>query len=491
VGRDEESAEAWSRAHLAYLGRGDRPGAARCAFWIGMTLIQRRGDMARGAGWLGRAQSVLEDWPQDCVERGFLLMPMAIQAMEGGDPEAGLAAFEQGAAIAEQFGDADLMVLTQLGRGQALIFLGEPARGVAFMDEVMVAVTTGEVSPIVMGIAYCAVIDACRQIFDLRRAHEWTDVLSRWCEGHPDLVPFRGQCLVHRAEIMQLHGAWTAAVSEAHRARELLAGEPAMGAAFYREAELHRLRGEFDAAEVAYGEATTWGASPQPGLALLRLAQGKVDLAESSIRLALDEASDAGSRATVLPAFAEILLAAGDVTGARQGADELSRIAGELGPFLQATSRFVRAAVLLAEDDPPAALAELRAAWAGWAELDVPYEAARVRALAAVACSRLGDTDTATMEIQAARKIFEQLGAVPDLAKTEDLLRPPAPAGGLTGREVQILALVAEGKTNRAIATELFISEKTVARHVSNIFTKLGLSSRSAATAYAYQHGLV
>jgi DNA-binding NarL/FixJ family response regulator len=493
TGRLEESTEIWGRAHHAHLGRGDVPRAARAAFWLGMGLMDR-GEMARGGGWLARGKRLMEESNEDCVEQGFLLAPAALMSLFQGDGATAFPIFEQLGAIADRFGDADLMTLSRLGTGQALIMLGRTVEGVPWLDEAMVAVTAGEVSPVVAGIVYCAVIDACQEIFDLRRAQEWTEALSQWIQGQPDLVPFRGQCLVHRAQILQLHGAWPDAVSEAQRACERLTGQPAVGMAFYQQAELHRLRGESASAEESYRQASEWGHSPQPGLALLRQAQGQVEAALTAIRLAVDEAHDRLTRAKLLPSLAEIALAAGDVPAARSAADEFSEIATDLNaPVLHAISAQAGGAVLLAEGEPRAALHALRPAWKAWQELEAPYEAARVRALIGLACRELGDEDTAAMELETARRVLQQLGAKPELARVEKLIRSDARKGegGLTGREVEVLRLVAEGKTNRAIADQLVISEKTVARHVSNIFTKLGLSSRSAATAYAYEHDLV
>jgi DNA-binding CsgD family transcriptional regulator len=264
--------------------------------------------------------------------------------------------------------------------------------------------------------------------------------------------------------------------------------------AFYRLAELHRLRGEFAKAEDAYRQASQSGRDPQPGLAQLRLAQGQLDAAEATIRRAVDEARDRVSRSKLLPAHVEIMLAANDVKAARVAVDELSAIADDLdAPFLQAVSAQASAAVLLVEGDPRAALALLRKARTTWLELEAPYEVARIRVLVGLACRELGDEDTAEMEFDAACMVFQQLGARPDFtgAKAHSRKTSATAAGGLTAREMQVLRLVAAGKTNRSIAAHLFLSEKTVARHVSNIFAKLGLSTRSAATAYAYEHDLV
>jgi DNA-binding CsgD family transcriptional regulator/tetratricopeptide (TPR) repeat protein len=485
-GRDSDASATWARAHHELVQRGDAPGAARCAFWLGMQLMNR-GEMAPAGGWFARAQRLLDE-DDDCVEQGYVLVPAALQRLFGGDAATALPDFVRVAHIAERFADPDLLTLSRLGRGQALVTLGLVAEGVALFDEIMIGVTSGEVDPIVAGIAYCAVIEACHEIFDLRRAREWTAALTAWCDSQRDLIPFRGQCLVHRAEIMQLHGAWPAAMDAAQQACERLASGPAAGRAFYQRAELHRLRGEFPEAEEAYRLASQWGHDPQPGLALLRLASGQVAAAHAALRRVMDEAEDRHTRSRMLPAYVQILLATADVAGARTAAEELDEISTGLGaPFLQATSDYATASVLLAEGEPRAALSRLRPAWATLCELEAPYEAARVRALIASACVALGDEDTAAMELDAARGAFEQLGASSDLVE----IGAAKTRGGLTAREAQVLALVATGKTNREIASTLVISEHTVARHVQNIFTKLGVSTRTAASKFAFEHDLV
>ena len=467
--------------------------AARCAFWLAFGLLNN-GDLARGGGWVDRAQRLLDDAGLECVEQGYLRYPVALRAIFEGDGATAHAAFVAATEIGARFGDVELVTLARVGVGRCLIYMGEVAEGVGLLDEAMVAVSAREVSPIAVGDVYCTVIEACQELFDLRRVHEWTAALSHWCESQPDLVLYRGQCLVHRAEIMLLHGSWPDAMEEAVRACEWLADDAAVGAAFYQRAELHRLRGEFENAEVAYRRANELGREPQPGLALLRLGQGHVGAADAAIRRVFDEAQEPIVRVPVLGAYVEIVLAVGDVAAARVAADELALIAGGLNaPFIGARTETCAGAVLLAEGDPRAALAALRRAWSSWQELGAPYESARVRLLIGLAFRALGDDDGADMELDAARSALQQLDAATELARVEafsGILADVAP-DGLTARELEVLTLVATGRTNRAIADDLFISEKTVARHVSNIFVKLGLSSRSAATAYAYEHDLV
>ena len=375
--------------------------------------------MARDGGWLSRARRLL-DGHEDCVEQGYLLVPVALQSMAEGDAAKACTTFSQAGEIGNRFQDPDLLTLGRLGRGQALIHLGEVSEGVALLDEAMVAVTTGEISPIVAGLAYCAVIEACQEIFDVRRAQEWTTALSSWCDSQPDLVLYRGQCLVHRSELLQMHGDWQVAMDETHRARERLSqptGQAAIGMAFYQQAELHRLWGEFEVADEAYREASQYGRAPMPGLAQLRLAQGQADSAETAIRRALEEAQDRVSRSKLIPAYVEIMLATGDIQAARVAADELEEIAGKLDSlFLNAVCAHATGAVLFHEGLPQAALVPLRRAWRAWSDLQAPYEAARTRVLVGFACRGLGDKDAAEMELNAARRVFQQLGAAPDLA---------------------------------------------------------------------------
>jgi DNA-binding NarL/FixJ family response regulator len=374
---------------------------------------------------------------------------------------------------------------------------GQLADGLRLLDEAMLAAMSRATSPIVPGIVYCGVILACVDTYDVRRAQEWTDVLTRWCKEQRDLVAFTGRCLVHRAEILQLRGAWLEALEEARLASKRLEqgfNRPATAQAFYRQGELNRLRGKLAAAERAYRAASRYGFVPQPGLALLRLRQGRSDAALAAIRRALSETGDRSRRASMLPAAVEVELACGEVPRARDSCAELEGIAGEYASaLLAAAAAHARGAVQIAEGDPAGALASLRDAARGWEELAAPYEAARTRMLLAVACRSLGDDDGATLELEAARESFRELGAEPDLADLDALGEHSGDEAthGLTARELEVLRLVAAGRTNREIAGELVISEHTVARHLQNVFAKLGVGSRTAASAFAYDHGLV
>jgi DNA-binding CsgD family transcriptional regulator len=496
VGEVAASIDALTRAHHRFLEQGDTIRAARCAVWLAFTMFERPALQAQATGWVARARRLFDESAIDCAEHGFLLCAEAFLRVRAGDGPAAGALFGQAVDVGTRFKDRDVLALARHGQGRVLLVQQKTTEGFAILDEVMVSVTCGEVHPIISGVVYCSVLSACHDLFDLRRAKEWTTALTAWCDAHPDML-FRGECLVRRSEMLQLHGAWDEALAEAEQAcARLDARSPARdaGTSPYRAAELYRLRGEFQKAEDLYRRASQAGRNPHPGLALLRLAEGQVESATVAIRHELQERRSPAVRAETLRAAVEILLAAKDVAAARSAAEELARTAAAVNaPFLCASSAEASGAVALADGDAASAIALLRDASTIWRELEAPYEIARVRELTGLAYRQLGDQEGAQLELEAAAETFERLGARPDAARVASLATTPLPepSGPLTGREVEVLRLIAAGKTNRAIATELAISEKTVARHVSNILTKLDLPSRSAATAYAYSRNLV
>jgi DNA-binding NarL/FixJ family response regulator len=493
TGRDETAFELWARAHRDCAQADEVEPAA----WFGLRLAETlgfKGDIGRSAGWVERVRRLLDDAGVDCVELGYLAHASAMcRVFAAGDFAGAHELFVQAGTIGARYRDRELVTLARIGEGRMLVYLGALTEGVTLLDEAMISVEAREISPIAVGDAYCTVIDACTEIFDMSRCRAWTESFSRWCDEHADLVLYRGNCLLHRAQVFHMHGDWSNAVDAARRACERLA-EPinhlTLGGAHYVEGELHRLRGEFDAAEASYRSANEHGCEPQPGLALMRLAQGRTDAAAASIRRVLDEAIDPIPRARVLGAYAEIVLAIGDVAAASAAAEELTTVATELGsPFLQAQAAHAKGAVLLANGRARDALPASRQALRQWTELDARYEAALTRVLIADVCAAVGDTEGAELARSAARTALVALGAAPDVARLDGVCEPGRPEG-LTARELEVLRVLAQGKTNRVIAEKLYISEKTVASHVSHIFTKLGVSSRAAATAYAYDHDL-
>ena len=495
VGRDDEYLGILERAYNAHLNAGQCARAVRCAFWLGFRLLMRS-ETGRATGWLARAQRVLERDARECAEQGYLLLPVVEQHLESGDFETAYAAAADAAAIGERCATRTSIACARHQQGRIRLQQGQVEAGLGLLDETMLAVTAGELSPLVTGLMYCSVIAACQQVYALDRAREWTAALTRWCEGQPDMVAFAGVCQVHRAEIMQLRGTWPEAIEEARRAcaRSQGINQQAAAAALYQQAEVHRLKGEFAAAEEAYRGASQLGLEPQPGLALLRLVQGRSDAAATAIRRVASTTVGRPKRMSLLPAYIEIMLAAGDVEDARNACRELEDIARSFDTGVpDAIAAQACGAVDLAEGNAQAALGSLRRAFEVWQRIEAPYAAARVRVLIGQACRALGDEDGAGLEIDAARSIFERLGATPDVARIDSLMKgaPSGHAHRLTPRELQVLRLIATGETNKAIAGKLSLSEKTIDRHVSNIFAKLDVSSRAAATAFAYQHKLI
>jgi DNA-binding CsgD family transcriptional regulator len=490
---DDEYLSLLERAHRAYLDAGQTPRAVRCAFWIGLGLMTH-GDVGPARGWFGRAERLLAE-QADCVEHGYLVIPAVIEHVVEGDPEAAHDAAAEAAAIAARFDDKDLLALAVHEQGHALVRLGRVKEGLRLMDETMVSVLAGELSPRATGIVYCNTIAFCQSVFEVRRAREWTEHLTRWCEEQPEMVAHTGVCLVHRAEIMELQGAWPDALEEARRAAERfearVAEQRTRGKALSLEGDLQRVQGRLDEAEAAYRAASRCGYEPQPGLALLRLAQGDATGAGSAIRRALDETSRPFHRVPLLAASVDIALRAGDQGAAEEASRELGEIAAaHPSEAIAAMAARAQGELALARGDARGALPPLRDAARAWQALDAPYETARTRALVGEACRALGDEDAAALEFDAARAAFRRLGAALELVELD---RPTRVVDdhGLTARELEVLRRVAAGATNKAIAAELVLSERTVDRHVSNIFAKLRVTSRAAATAYAYEHRLV
>lgn len=493
TGRHREFQQLLERLHRVHVDAGARARAARCTFWLALTLLFR-GEIGQASAWLARGERLVGD--DDCVERGYLLVPVSARQVDEGQAPAGHATASDAVAIGERFGDADLTAAARHLQGHALIQQGEVAAGLRRLDDTMLPVVANELSPIMSGLLYCSVIDLCQQVYAMGRAREWTSAFSRVCEQQPEMLAFRGICLVHRAEILQFEGAWPDALVEACRACENAerAERKPPGAALYRQAEIHRLCGEFEKAEDAYRAASELGCEPQPGLALLRLAQGRVDAACTAIRRLTRATGDRRRRARLLPAHVEIMLAAGDVEEGRRACDELRALAQTFDTdVLRAVVAQADGAIALAEGHPQESLEPLRRAFELWEQLAAPYEAARVRVLIGHACRALGDEDASEWERQAARSAFERLGARSELLR----LNAPIPLAGqpakrpLTSRELDVLRLVADGRTNKEIAGALCLSERTIDRHVSNILCKLDVPSRAAATAYACHHNLL
>jgi DNA-binding CsgD family transcriptional regulator len=496
LGRGDEAIRVLRRAYQAGVDTGTIGAAVRCGFWLHDALVMK-GETAQASAWLARATQLAAGQPE-CAERGYLLVPEAERRYGAADLVAAYETAGQAVTLGVACGDRDLIALATHIQGRCRIRQDRVEDGLGLLDAVMISVTGGEVGPRVASWIYCSVIDACNEVHELRRAREWTTALNRWTDATAQLTgAYAGICRIHRSELLRLSGSWPDAVREAQHASRTLTegfGEMVAGGAFYQLAEVYRLRGDLPDAAEAFRAASRYGWDVQPGLSLLRLSQGRTDAAAASIRRALGEVTGSLDRSQLLPAYVEVMLAADEIEDARQGATELTEVAERYGTTaLYAEAAHARGAVHLHENNPEAALPALRRAWALWRDLDVPYEAARIRIKVGLACRAMRDEDTAVMELDAARHVLQQLGAAPELARIDALVRTrrdAATPAGLTPRELEVLRLVAAGSSNRAIADELFLSERTVARHLSNILAKLRVPSRTAAAAYAFDHGL-
>jgi DNA-binding CsgD family transcriptional regulator len=488
LGLAQDVIASYTEAYRLHVEAGNPRRASYSAFMLAI-YMRLQGEGAQADGWLARSQRQLAE-AEEGPEHGYPLF-LEVAALMGSDLDAATASAKRMQDLGRRFNDETLLALGVLFEGRILVKQARVREGRALLDEAMLAALTDRLQPMWTGAIYCGLLDACHELVDLRRAHEWTEATRRWCEPLPLASLYPGICRVHWAEVLHQRGAWEEAESEAMAACETMAGIDVFVVAdgFYEVGEIRRRRGDLAGAEEAYSRAHEIGRDPQPGLALLRLAQGKIDAAASSIAAAL--AGVTGSqleRAPLLAAQSEIALAAGDLEVAQAAADAVAAT-GETydSPGLQAVGYRCQGAVALAKGQTVAALGALRLAFPIWQELDAPYEAARTRVLLAEAYRGLGDDDASVRECAAARSAFERIGAVADLDALGAGGPPPC---GLTEREVEVLRLVAAGQTNREVAVALFISEKTVARHVSNIFTKLDVNTRGAATAFAFANGI-
>lgn len=493
IGDHDGCIRALQRGYRLEVDGGDTLGAVRFAFWLALVL-NARGEAAVGNGWAARAERLLADHPEDVVERGYLRLHEFFRHLSHGDFAGAAGAADEITAAARRFGDPDLLAQGLVCQGRLMMYSGRVPEGLARLDEAMVGVAAGEVSPIFAGNVYCAMIEGCQEVMDFARASEWTTALTRWCDSQPDLVPYTGQCAVHRGQILRLHGAFGEALEEfegARRRYEATGASAAAGLALSEYGDVLRIRGDLAGAEASYERSTGYGHEAQPGRAQLLLARGRTTAAVAAIRRLLSETGDPVHRSRLLPATVEIMTAAGHHDEAESAASELTGIADSFRcPGLRATAAYSAGLAALSSGDPDRALAPARLAAQLWGGLGAAYEVARAKVLIGRAFRLLGDEDSATAELTSACRTFGELGAVPARQEAEKLLHRDT-AGGLTVRELEVLRLVASGNSNTEIARRLVLSDKTVARHLTNIFTKLDVPSRTAAAAYARDHDLL
>ncbi len=495
LGRRDEAISLYQRAFRLSEDNGHHDASVFCAFQVAM-IFGTSGEPAMAAGWAGRAERAQDLIGPDTAAAGYVTFLHMYRDMGAGDWEAAAAKADATAEIGRRHGEHDLVALGLAAGGRIAIYSGRAAEGLALLDEAMVAVTAGEVSPNVFGEVYCIAIEGCQEVAAFDRVAEWTTALQRWCSSQPGLVAFTGQCSIHRGQVMRVRGAWQDALEEFTQASEryrLANTLDAIGQAEGERGDILRMRGEYAAAEDAYQRAGEHGYDPQPGLPLLWLARGSRDAAAAAVRRLVTETGDEPvGKCRVLPAAVDVLLAVDAVDEARTVAAELERVAAAAGSVaMLALSAYASAAVELASGDASGALPYLRKSRQLWGRVECPYEVARVRLLTGRALTALGDEGSARQDLEAARDAFLALGAVPMADEAARLIEPDRLPGGLTAREVEVLRLVASGRSNPQIAADLVLSEKTVARHLSNIFTKLDVGSRTAAAAYAYENGLV
>ena len=491
LGDVDAASDAAEEGYRRSLQGEDQAGAAMKALEIGYSAFLR-GDAVVGSGWIGRAQRLLED-REEGVEHGYLRYIAFEGALVGSDAEAVADAAREIQAFGHRYGDPNLLTLGTMGEGRALLRLGRVAEGMRLLDDAALALGGDDLTPEWAGNLYCHLVAACYELGDVRRASGWTEALATWCERYAPAAVFTGICRVHRAQLFQLRGAWDRAEDEATRVCEELVGvhTETVAEGWYARGDLHRLHGELRAANDAYDHARELGRDPQPGVALLRLAEGHPADAAAAIRAGLAATDQRLARTRLLPAAVVIGVATGDLDAADEADEELRRAAEDFGSSgLIAAAAHARGEVALARGDAAGALRALLEARRCWHDVQATYDGALARVSLARAYRALGDETSAHAELEGARATLADLGAAPDVAAVDALLGGSSAPGGLSGREVEVLRLVAAGRSNREVAKTLAISERTVARHLSNIFTKLDVATRTEAAAYAFRHGI-
>jgi DNA-binding NarL/FixJ family response regulator len=489
-GAIDESLSACEEAYRLFL-HGDDPRprpAAMLAIEIGFSWYLR-GEEAMGSGWISRARRLLEA-ESDCAEHGYLQSLAIDDALGAGDFIGAIEAARAVAAVGARHGDEALSSYALVGEGVALIKQGRVRDGLAVLDEAMLAVVAGRVRPTWAGNIYCQLMSVCAELADLRRAQQWTDATARWCEGFSNAVMFVGVCRVHRAQLLQVHGDWASAEEEiAQVCRDLAAmNVGAVGLALYELGEVRRMRGDLPGAATAYAQAHEHGKEPQPGLALVWVAEGKPSAALQALAACEARTNDPLAKTRLWEALVQAAVAAGDLAAARAAAGALDETAATYAsPGLLAAAAQSRGLLCLAAGDAAAAVEALRSACRQWQDLEAPYRVAQTRLALAEALEHSGDEHGAALERDAAATALARLGAVPPMPAGRPVVLPD----GITRREAEVLALVARGLTNREVADALVLSERTVARHLANLYTKIGVTTRTAATTYAHRHGLI
>jgi DNA-binding NarL/FixJ family response regulator len=492
-GRIDEAVAGLERSFRLQAHAGDVYSVARTAYWLWQALVFSRREFARASGWIERAREVARE-QESPGEDGWLAVTDAYRRFAVGDWETAgtmlMGAAEYGAA----HHDVDLKTIATTMAGRALARCGRLEEGLAKLDEAMLNIADRVTSPRATSAMYCASIGTCHEAWELSRACEWSVALAGWLDELPRLGGmYFGNCRIYRAMLLRLRGAWPRAQQELELACRDLAedGVLVVGHAWYELGEMRRLRGDAGVEE-AYERATGFGHSVQPGLGLYRLGRGELDVALTGLRRALSEREQALDRFPLLPAFVAATIAADSSADARKAVDELEEIARTYDTTaVRAEVAAAQGALAVAEGRPAEALARLRMAAQAWRELRAPYETARITVQTALVCRALADEEGARMELRAAQETFARLGALPDRARVDALLQGSAASHGLSPRELHVLRLVVAGRTNADIAAELFLSERTVHRHVSSILTKLDVRSRTAAATYAIQHDLL